>query len=193
MKDKVEFDITYPYSPECVWEALTEPAALRDWFMGGDFKPLIGFRFRFDRADGKAVKGKVIEVEPARLLAYTWDDGESPEPSVVCWTLDPVDGGTRVQLEHRYVETPVVNCIPMPWYFNWRYALRHSLPGLLALLAGGQARAPVFYNGVTALGVEALGKGKSGVSRKDATTRKGATNDAVDERRIGFRQEICAR
>ena len=143
MKDKVELDITYPHSPDEVWNALTDPASLRDWLMPGDFKPLIGFRFRFDRADAEPVRGKVIEVEPSRLLAYTWDDGESTEPSVVCWTLDPVEGGTRVRLEHRYVETPVVNCIPMPWYFNWRYALRHSLPGLLALLAGGQARPPI--------------------------------------------------
>jgi len=172
MKEKVELDITYPHSPDEVWMALTDPASLRDWLMPTDFKPLIGFRFRFDRADAEPVRGKVIEVEPSRLLAYTWDDGESPEPSVVCWTLDPVDGGTRVRLEHRYVETPIVNCIPMPWYFNWRYALRHSLPGLLALLAGGQARPPIFYEGVKALGVEPFGE--------------------KVRPRIGFRQEAIA-
>lgn len=138
MKDKVELDAVYPHPPERVWEALTDPAALAHWLMPADFKPLIGFRFRMDRPDGDAVKGKVIEVQEGKLLAYTWDDGESDEPSVVVWRLDPTDGGTRVSLEHRYVETPEVTCLPMDRYFNWSYAIRHRLPGLLALLAGRQ-------------------------------------------------------
>jgi len=145
MNDKVELDITYPHPPEAVWSALTDPASLSDWLMPTDFKPLIGFRFRFDREGSMPVKGKVIEVENGRLLAYTWDDGETPEPSVICWTLEPTEDGTHVRLEHRYVETPEVNRIPIESYFNWRYALRHSLPGLLAMLAGGQARPPILY------------------------------------------------
>ena len=174
MKDKVELDAVYPVSPSVVWQALTDPAAMRDWLMPSDFQPLIGFRFRFERADGRPVTGRVIEVDKEKLLAYTWDDGESPEPSVVCWQLDPTEDGTRVRLEHRYVETPVVNCIPMPWYFNWRYAMRHSLPGLLALLAGGQARPPVFY----------------GISSEfHAETQRSAEAQSGD-RRIGLRQEV---
>lgn len=147
MKDKVELDAVYPHPPERVWQALTDSAALGHWLMPADFQPLIGFRFRFDRPSGEPIKGKVIDVETAKLLAYTWDDGESPEPSVVVWTLEPQDDGTRVRLEHRYVETPEVTCIPMD-YFNWRYALRHSLPGLLALLAGSGGvlpRPPIVY------------------------------------------------
>jgi uncharacterized protein YndB with AHSA1/START domain len=135
MKDKVELEATYPHSPELVWQALTDPAALSQWLLPADFKPLIGFRFRLDRPNADAIKGKVIEVEEGRLLAYTWDDGEAPEPSVVCWTLNPTGDGTRLRLEHRYVETPEVNCIPIDNYFNWSYAIRYSLPGLLVLLS----------------------------------------------------------
>ena len=170
MKDKIELDAVYPHPPERVWRALTDPAALGGWLMPGEFKPLIGFRFRFDRPSGEAVKGKVIEVEEGQLLAYTWDDGETKEPSVVVWTLAHESDGTRVRLEHRYVETPEVTCLQLPTYFNWRYALRHRLPGLLALLAGGmiQPRPPVFYacdTNVPSSGTEA---------------------------RIGFRQEALA-
>lgn len=170
MKDKVELDATYPHAPEIVWQALTDPAALAQWLLPADFKPLIGFRFRLDRPSGDAIKGKVIEVEEGRLLAYTWDDGESLEPSVVCWTLEPTDDGTHVRLEHRYVETPEVNCIPMAAYFNWRYALRYRLPGLLALLAGTGGvlpRPPIFYLGPSETPAPPIG-------------------------RIGFRQEVMA-
>ena len=136
MKDKVELDATYPHPPERVWQALTDPEAMAHWLMPADFKPLIGFRFRMDRPEGKPIKGKVIEIEAGQLLAYTWDDGEAGEPSVVVWRLTPTDDGTRVSLEHRFVETPEVTCIPMENYFNWAYAIRYRLPGLLALLAG---------------------------------------------------------
>ncbi len=144
MKDKVELDAVYPHPPERVWQALTDPDALGRWLMPCEFEPLIGFRFRFDRPSGEPVKGKVIEVDEGRLLAYTWDDGEAPEPSVVVWTLSPDDAGTRVRLEHRYVETPEVTRIPMEVYFNWRQALGFSLPFLLAHLAQISLRVPAF-------------------------------------------------
>ena len=148
MKDKVDLDAVYPHSPTRVWEALTRSEALGQWLMPADFQPLIGFRFRFDRKTGDPIKGKVLEVEEGKLLAYTWDDGEAPEPSVVVWKLEPDGDGTRVHLQHRYVETPEVTCLPIDAYFNWRYALRHSLPGLLALLAGSggvRPRPPIIY------------------------------------------------
>src|SRR2546423_1477619 len=177
MKDKVELEIEYPHSPETVWRALTDPAALREWLLPTDLRPLIGLRFRMERGESHPITGKVIEVEEGKLLAYTWDDGESPEPSVVCWTLDPTEGGTRVRLEHRYVETPVVTCIPIDAYFNWRYVLRHSLPGLLALLAGSGGalpRAPIVY--------------------VDETSNDGfpaETRRYAESRRIGFREVVA--
>jgi uncharacterized protein YndB with AHSA1/START domain len=181
MKDNVELDATYPHPPSRVWQALTDPAALAQWLLPSDFKPLIGFRFRLDRPDGDAIQGKVLEVEEGKLLAYTWDDGESPEPSVVCWSLDPVEGGTRVRLEHRYVETPAVTCIPMDAHFNWSYAMRHSLPGLLALLAGNGGvlpRPPVLY---------CFAKTSDGFHAEPLSTAESQRTD-----RIGFRQEVMA-
>lgn len=139
MKDKVELDAVYPHSPERVWKALTDSDALSQWLMPTNFQPLIGYRFRLDRPDGSAVKGKVIEVEAGRLLAYTWNDDETGEESKVVWTLSPDGDGTRVQLEHLPIEAPVVNCLAIDNYFNWRFALRYALPGLLCLLEG-QAR-----------------------------------------------------
>jgi hypothetical protein len=94
------------------------------------------------------VEGKVVEVEEGKLLAYSWLDDEDGQPSLVVWRLDPDDEGTKLTLEHRLIEEPVVNCLGIDTYFNWDYALRNSLPGLLMLLSklGGRVpRPPIVY------------------------------------------------
>lgn len=147
MKEKIEIDATFRESPEQVWEALTDSEALSMWLMPTDFKPLIGYRFRLERSGQTAIEGKVIEVEPQRLLAYTWRDEEDGPPSKVIWTLEPKVGGTHLRLEHIAIEEPVVNCLAIDNYFNWMYALRHSLPGLMRLLQGldRMPRVPITY------------------------------------------------
>lgn len=145
MKEKVELEITYPHPPERVWEALTDAKALSQWLLPADFKPLIGYRFRLQN-EARRIHGKVTDVEENKLLAYTWRDDEDGEPSMVVWSLEPVEGGTKVRLEHRALEEPVVNCIAIDNYFNWIYGLRHSLPGLLLLLKGrDRMRVPMVY------------------------------------------------
>lgn len=137
MKDFVNLEATYPDPPERVWEALTDPNALGRWLLPTNFKPLIGFRFRMERQDQKPIEGKVLEVEKDRLLTYTWNDEDEGKESMVVWTLEPVDGGTRVQVQHIGIEEPAVTCLAIDYYFNWRQALRRSLPRLLQLLRTG--------------------------------------------------------
>lgn len=143
MTKKVDLRAEYPFSPELVWQALTDPASVSKWLLPTDFKPLIGFRFRLDRPDGTTIKGKVLEAEPAKLLSYTWDEGEDGQTAMVVWTLQPKGAGTEVRLEQVMIEEPVVNCIAVDNYFNWLYALRHGLPGMLALLSRQAGRQPV--------------------------------------------------
>jgi uncharacterized protein YndB with AHSA1/START domain len=135
MKELVLLEAVYPEPPERVWQALTDPKALSQWLMPTDFQPLIGFRFRLDRPAGqKGVKGKVLEVEPGKLLTFTWDDEDDPgKPALVVWSLQPDGTGTKLRVEHRQIEEPVVNCIST--YFNWRWALKKGLPFALRMLA----------------------------------------------------------
>ena len=137
MKEHVDLEAVYPFPPERVWEALTNSDA-------ADFQPLIGYRFRLDRPDQNPIKGKVIEVETAKILAYTWEDDDEGQESVVVWTLEPKDGGTQLRLQHRLVEAPVVNCLSMDLYFNWRHALRMGLPQFLRHLTYA-VRPPIVY------------------------------------------------
>lgn len=96
------------YSCEEVWEALTDPAELSKWYMtkakieareGGNIDFVSGpSRFH--------IKGKILVWDPPREFAHEWivdpvKDLPSGENAVVKWTLEPVEGGTLLKLEHR--------------------------------------------------------------------------------------------
>ncbi|MDR3689874.1 MAG: SRPBCC domain-containing protein [Fimbriimonas sp.] len=137
MKENLAFEVFYPHPPEQVWRALTDPAALAKWLMPNDFRPEIGLRFRFhglDRCKTGAVKGTVLSVEPGVSLTYSWDDGEDDAPGIVCWTLSPVDGGTRVRLEHR-IDTDAKSTVSIEAAMNWPVAIHLQLPALLREMA----------------------------------------------------------
>jgi uncharacterized protein YndB with AHSA1/START domain len=100
----VEYDLPHP--PAKVWRALTESALLAGWLMPNDIRPVVGHRFTFKAQpmpgwDG-TVHCEVLEVDPQRLLRYSWCGGaeESRLDSMVTWTLTPAPHGTRLVLEH---------------------------------------------------------------------------------------------
>ena len=94
---QVEREIVFPASPTEVWEALTEPDRLEEWFATEvelDVRPGGAGVFRW--GDGEERRAVVREVEEAERLVLDWeDDGE------VVLELEEVDGGTRL----RVVET----------------------------------------------------------------------------------------
>lgn len=100
----------FPHSPELVWEYLTDPELLSQWFMEGDFSPVVGHRFQFNTKpkvkvgfDGN-IYCEVLEIVPFKRISYSWKGGPGPGKitldSVVTWTLRAVDGGTELLLEH---------------------------------------------------------------------------------------------
>ena len=94
---QVEREIVFPASPAEVWEALTEPGRLEEWFANEaelDAQP--GGEGRFRWGDGEERRAVVREAEPEERLVLDWED----EGEVVL-ELEEVEGGTRV----RVVET----------------------------------------------------------------------------------------
>jgi uncharacterized protein YndB with AHSA1/START domain len=59
---------------EEVWDALTDPERLEEWFT----------------EDGEERSLAIEELEERRRVAYSWDDGD------VTIELEEVDGGTRI-------------------------------------------------------------------------------------------------
>ena len=86
----------FPYPPEKLWRALTQPHLIEEWLMKNNFKPVVGHRFDL-RADWRSVGCEVLTVEPNKTLSYTW--GDSHLKSVVTWTLTPTSAGTHLRME----------------------------------------------------------------------------------------------
>ncbi|MFO7178659.1 MAG: SRPBCC domain-containing protein [Pseudomonadota bacterium] len=80
-------------APSSVWRALTEPELLARWWAAGNVAPVVGHEFTLDMGHWGQVPCRVLEVEPERRFAYTFDEW------TITWTLSPVDGGTLLVLE----------------------------------------------------------------------------------------------
>jgi uncharacterized protein YndB with AHSA1/START domain len=76
---EVTREVVLPAEPEQVWEALTDPERLGEWF-ANDVE---------------------LDARPGGEGVFRWDDGDGAE-STVTIELEDVDGGTRL----RVVETP---------------------------------------------------------------------------------------
>jgi uncharacterized protein YndB with AHSA1/START domain len=97
---QIEREIVFPASPAEVWEALTEPERLEEWFATEvelDAEP--GGEGIFRWGDGDERRAVVREAEPEERLVLDWeDDGQ------VVLELEEVDGGTRVRVVERTPE-----------------------------------------------------------------------------------------
>ncbi len=85
-------EIVFPVTREELWEALTEPERLEDWFANEvevDLRP--GGTASFRWSNGEERQATVTTVAPAERLAFTWaDEGE------VEFTLADDADGTRL-------------------------------------------------------------------------------------------------
>ncbi len=90
-------------TPEQVWEALTNPALIREWSGAAvEFPSVQGAAYSL--WDG-TICGEIVEIIPQQRLVQTWKPQEwHREDSVVRFTLIPEDGTTLVDLVHENVE-----------------------------------------------------------------------------------------
>lgn len=101
--------VFYPYPLQRVWQVLTNQKALAAWLMENDFEARLGHKFKFIYSSlpgmNAHINCEIIELEEPRRLSFTWKDNLMCQPSIVSWTLEAVDGGTILKLEHRILET----------------------------------------------------------------------------------------
>jgi uncharacterized protein YndB with AHSA1/START domain len=95
----IRFERELAHSPERVWHAIVDPAELTAWFpcrIDGDLTT-VGAELRFifddDAATDEITTGRVLEVEDASRLRFSWADEE------LRIELEPVgDDGSRTRL-----------------------------------------------------------------------------------------------
>jgi uncharacterized protein YndB with AHSA1/START domain len=97
----VEREMAHP--PEKIWRALTQPHLIAEWLMKGDFKAVVGHRFKLSGEWGGVLDCEMLAVEPNKMLSYTWnfahDDPAFNLKSVVTFTLTPTTTGTHLRME----------------------------------------------------------------------------------------------
>ena len=91
---QIEREVVFPASPDEVWEALTEPERLEEWFATeAELDPRPGGEGVFRWGDGDERHAVVRESEPGERLVLDWDDD-----GATVLELEEVDGGTRVHV-----------------------------------------------------------------------------------------------
>jgi uncharacterized protein YndB with AHSA1/START domain len=135
---RLNMEVFYPYPPERVWQVITNRRALAAWLMENDFEARVGHKFRFQHSTLPGLDGsidcQVIELDEPKRLSYTWQDKLMHQPSIVTWILNPVDGGTRLQLEHKGLRSQIVETVkatsqhePMNLSQPWQnYQIHHQ-------------------------------------------------------------------
>ncbi|MGA8899799.1 SRPBCC family protein [Bradyrhizobium sp.] len=93
----------FPFAPEKLWRALTQPHLIEEWLMKNDFKPAVGHQFSLRGDWGRVLDCEVLAIEPNKTLSYTWnhvhDDAAYNLKSVVTFTLTPTSAGTHLRVE----------------------------------------------------------------------------------------------
>jgi uncharacterized protein YndB with AHSA1/START domain len=91
---QVEREIVVPEPPEEVWEALTEPDRLEEWFATEvELEARPGGEGVFRWGDGEERRAVVREADEPRRLVLDWDNGGE-----VVLELDESPGGTLVRV-----------------------------------------------------------------------------------------------
>ncbi|HEY9009745.1 MAG TPA: SRPBCC domain-containing protein [Devosia sp.] len=81
--------------PQRVWERISTPAGIAQWWRPGNIAPVLGHEFTMEMGKWGNIACRIIAVEPGRRLAYTFGDFE------LHWTITPAERGCTLRLEHR--------------------------------------------------------------------------------------------
>lgn len=92
----VRFERTFPDPVGAVWEAISDPAQLAEWFPTTvefeRLEPGAPIDFRFAQDAYPPMTGTFVEVQPLRRLSFTWGDDR------LTFELSARDGGASCRL-----------------------------------------------------------------------------------------------
>jgi uncharacterized protein YndB with AHSA1/START domain len=106
--DAVERDLILPASPDEVWEELTDPERLGEWFgaeVDGDVQT--GESVRFTWPDGSQRRAVFERVEEPRRLVFRWVPSDDDPASRVEIEIDEDADGSAVRVIERQIEAAV--------------------------------------------------------------------------------------
>jgi uncharacterized protein YndB with AHSA1/START domain len=91
------FERSFSHPVERVWSAVADPGEMHHWFpatVTADLRPGGAMSFEFDDPDAPETTGEVTELDPPRLLAFTWGD------DLLRFEIEPAGEGSRLVFTH---------------------------------------------------------------------------------------------
>lgn len=103
MKDTISKEKVFNHPINKVWNAITKAEEISTWFIQADFKAEKGYQYTFASKPNEkgctTITGTVKEATPY-VLTYTWIVENTNVETTVTWTLEAVEDGTKLHLEH---------------------------------------------------------------------------------------------
>jgi uncharacterized protein YndB with AHSA1/START domain len=103
-------EVTVNATASKVWKAITDKDEMKKWYFDlKEFKPVVGFEFRFmggpDKDNQYLHICEITEAEENKKLAYSWRYDGYPGKSFVTFELFEEGKKTKIKLTHRGLET----------------------------------------------------------------------------------------
>ena len=112
-RPQIMVDEVFPHAPATIWKTLTSAELMGRWvgMVPTGFEPVVGNRFTYRTTaagqwDG-TIQCEVLEVIPNERFVYSWRGGHesnvgygAPLDTLVTFTLEKVEAGTRLRLDH---------------------------------------------------------------------------------------------
>ena len=94
---------TFNSSVESIWNSITEISEMRKWYFENipAFKPEVGFETQFNVQSEERNflhKWKVIEVQPIKMIKYSWEFEEYPGKSTAAFEIIKENNKTKLRL-----------------------------------------------------------------------------------------------
>jgi uncharacterized protein YndB with AHSA1/START domain len=101
---EAQLERRFAHDQSTLWKALTDPSRFVEWLAPGEIALAKGGAAKLSFVDsGTVIDSTVSEIDPPRLLEYSWSGpGEPLRP--VRWEIVPEDGGARLILTLRVPE-----------------------------------------------------------------------------------------
>ena len=95
---EARFERFFEHGPDVVWRMLTDPQAFVQWLAPGSIELCAGGIVHIEFGDsGTMIESTVLQLEPQRLLEYSWSSGDEPNRPLR-WELQTTGTGTRLIL-----------------------------------------------------------------------------------------------
>jgi uncharacterized protein YndB with AHSA1/START domain len=109
-KEPFVIERTYNAPIAKVWKAITDKNEMKKWYFDlAEFKPEVGFEFRFEGGPEEGPKYlhicRIKEVIEGKKLAHSWRYEGYEGDTTVTWELFDEGDKTRVKLTHAGLET----------------------------------------------------------------------------------------